>query len=492
MIRQLRLSNLKAFEGRHEVNLAPLTLIYGSNSAGKSTLIQSLLLLKQTIESSDPEQPALVARGTLADLGSVPGIIHGHELDRTLELGLSIDPTERVLSRSLGDSPRRYGFSFVWDPEVRAVRQTGARFGLGDDDLVVYTRRRGPATVKTAAEAGRRDFPFRIGQKPARETFVRWLLDPAVARRGPGFALRELSRLADEDAEAVLSALIDRVSYAGAPWSIVPGYPAFAVRDPTDVDRALGEIVESMEMLWRRMNTAFRLELTDALDSLVYLGPLRRAPARFHVSSGARRRSVGREGEYAAEILSRDKALEGRVNEWLRRLGIDYTVEAGALVEEELGTTLGDVVVLVLTDTRSQLKVSPGDVGFGISQLLPIIVQTLVGKGNVVCVEQPEIHVHPRLQAQLADLFKEVARDGRGNQLIIETHSEHLMLRLQRHVHDGELSPDDVAVLYVDTDERGNASVFQLRLDDDGSFLDEWPQGFFEERFAEVFPDHGS
>ena len=83
MLHELRISNLKSFRGPHRVPLAPLTLIYGANSTGKSTLIQALLLLKQTVEGSDPEQPELVVRGALADLGSIPGLIHEHDVTRT-------------------------------------------------------------------------------------------------------------------------------------------------------------------------------------------------------------------------------------------------------------------------------------------------------------------------------------------------------------------------------------------------------------------------
>jgi hypothetical protein len=226
------------------------------------------------------------------------------------------------------------------------------------------------------------------------------------------------------------------------------------------------------------------------MDSLVYLGPLRRPPARFQIISGAMRTGVGREGEFAAEILRRRNTdVLPRVNAWLARLDIPYSIDASPLLDEDLSTTIGDVVVLVLTDLRSGLKVSPGDVGFGISQLLPIVVQTLVGAETIVCIEQPEIHVHPRLQADVADLFVESVRRRRGRQLIIETHSEHLMLRVQNHVRAGDLDPEDIAVLYVDNDEHGDASVIRLRLDENGKFLDDWPHGFFEERFDEVFRD---
>jgi predicted ATPase len=133
--------------------------------------------------------------------------------------------------------------------------------------------------------------------------------------------------------------------------------------------------------------------------------------------------------------------------------------------------------------------VSPADVGFGISQSLPVIVQLVTSRNAVIAVEQPEIHIHPGLQTRLADLIIEsTARETAANQVLIETHSEHLMLRLQRRVREGKLSPNDLSVLYVDWNgDEQTAEVVQLPLDAEGSFLEPWPRGFFAERYDEIF-----
>ena len=130
---------------------------------------------------------------------------------------------------------------------------------------------------------------------------------------------------------------------------------------------------------------------------------------------------------------------------------------------------------------------SPGDVGFGISQLLPIVVQAIGGTNSTICVEQPEIHVHPHLQGHIADLLIEAALKGPKNQLVVETHSEHIMLRIQSRLRAKEIKPDEIKVLYIDTDEDGLARIVPLSLDEHGGFIDEWPEGFFEERFHEIF-----
>jgi predicted ATPase len=486
LLHELRISNLKSFRGAHRVPLAPLTLIYGSNSAGKSTLIQALLLLKQTIEGSDPEQPELVVRGALADLGSIPGIMHEHDVSRTLSLGLTIDPSIPRYGSLLGSQPRRYTFSFKWDAAAHVVRQTGASLGLGDDDFLSYTRRRGPAVAQSPDQLRRRQFPFRIGRQDARETFVQWMASAMRAR--PGLGRTPRAEIAPQ-IEAAVKELLKHGTFGAAPWTIMPSYPRLTFSKGSVSGQKVGDlrdIIERFEILWRQLTNQFRTDLAAAMDSIVYLGPLRRPPARFHLISGAHRASVGREGEFLAEILSRRSDVLADVNDWLTQLEIPYSLEASRVRESDIGTAIGDVVVLVLTDQRSGIQVSPGDVGFGISQLLPIIVQTQIGRRNVVLVEQPEIHVHPRLQAEVADLF--VAATQRfDNQLVVETHSEHIMLRVQRLVRKKQIDPEHVAVLYVDTSDDGTSTVLRLRLGNDGSFIDEWPRGFFEERFNELF-----
>lgn len=143
-----------------------------------------------------------------------------------------------------------------------------------------------------------------------------------------------------------------------------------------------------------------------------------------------------------------------------------------------------------MKDRRNNVVVSPLDVGFGIGQILPIIIEGLIRKQSIICVEQPEIHLHPKLQAELAEFFAETCDK---NLWIIETHSEALMLRIQKLIRSKKkingkiLQPKDVSILYVlpsKTSDEG-AQVVQIRLDEEGDFIDFWPEGFFEERIKE-------
>ena len=148
---------------------------------------------------------------------------------------------------------------------------------------------------------------------------------------------------------------------------------------------------------------------------------------------------------------------------------------------------------LHLKDRRTGADVSFRDVGLGTSQMLPIVISALSNRNKLIAIEQPEIHLHPALQAELGDLFIESAMGENGNQFILETHSEHLILRLLRRVREGELEqgkrrlrPSDISVLYVETTDEGSR-VVELPVTPDGDFSVPWPGGFFAERIKELF-----
>ena len=264
--------------------------------------------------------------------------------------------------------------------------------------------------------------------------------------------------------------------------------------------------------------------IRDELNRLTYLGPLRDMPAREFVvpKSPDQSRWVGGLAAWD-QLAAADPGLLKQVNDWLfseRRLNSNYAVIATRYKKLEvdgliwMGLDRGDIDDVVaeefkqleleptftkisLMDTSSYTEVLPHDVGVGISQLLPVIIASLVNRYGLVAVEQPELHIHPAWQVVLGDLFLQQSKEN-NTTFLIETHSEHLLLRLLKRIRqtsrnrlpEGETPAyiEDVGVLFVGNDGSG-LDIRELRIDENGRMLDEWPKGFFEEAYNETFKD---
>ena len=226
---------------------------------------------------------------------------------------------------------------------------------------------------------------------------------------------------------------------------------------------------------------------------MVYLGPLRSQPERFYTFSGDTTDYVGQTGEDLPSLLFKDQELVEQLNSDLDRLGVEYEVKLDKLQYGD--SSPSNVFSLRLVDTDTGIEASLRDVGFGIGQVLPIVVQSRLSENKTLLIEQPEIHLHPAHQAELGDMFIRSAKE-RGNTLLLETHSENLILRILRRIretNDNELPegfppirPEDVSVLYVQPGDKG-AQVIEIPVTEDGDFARPWPQGFFEESVKELF-----
>ena len=174
----------------------------------------------------------------------------------------------------------------------------------------------------------------------------------------------------------------------------------------------------------------------------------------------------------------RHKSFQEMIAHWLHDLGLIYDFR---LEEIARGTNLYRAIV---TTSESSVETLLTDVGFGVSQILPALVLLYyVPEGSTVIMEQPEIHLHPAVQSGLADVMLNVAR-VRNIQIIVESHSEHLMRRLQRRVAEEEASADDVRLYFVSSN-RGRARVADLVLNRWGE-IENWPDNFFGDEMGEI------
>lgn len=229
------------------------------------------------------------------------------------------------------------------------------------------------------------------------------------------------------------------------------------------------------------------------LDSIFYLGPLRDYPQREYTWSGGNPYGVGARGEltinailaasekgkaYQVEKGSRKCSFQEIVAMRLKEMGL---IHSFSVAEVAKGSNIYQAKVSV---DKGSPKVLLTDVGFGVSQVLPVIVLlNHVPKGSTVILEQPEIHLHPKVQSGLADAITDIA-ETRDLQVIVESHSEHLLRRFQRRVAE-EAIPADLVKLYFVSQESGEARLTDIGLNEYGE-IENWPEHFFGDEMEEI------
>jgi len=215
-----------------------------------------------------------------------------------------------------------------------------------------------------------------------------------------------------------------------------------------------------------------------SLDGVVsYLGPLRKHVA--HVMTRGARPHLGYDGAGAPDLLASDDDLASRVDEWYREHFDGCRLQVRPLVD----------AFEITTTTPDGTSINLAQAGEGLHQVLPIVVQQKLHEqrdpGSLIfdLVEQPELHLHDAVHAPLADLYMATARLGRGS-VVVETHSEGLLLRVRRRVAEGTFNPADLAIYFVDRVASGSF-VRAIQVNRDGE-LSEWPEGVFLESYREV------
>ena len=438
MLERLQFSNFKAW-CKLDMSLGKVTGLFGANSSGKSSVLQFLLMLKQTRNSTDR---GLVldfgGPGELVNLGSFRDVAHAH------------------------DDEALIGWKLDWTlPDVLKIRDPKGR---RRDVLIAGDR------LETIGGVA-------LMKAHLRTRLLIYVFGPAF------FALNQRkNRITEFDLTTYGWDRFQFIRNPGRPWAL-PG-PVKTHIFPDQVRNYF----QNADFL-----NKFEIEYETLMDKIFYLGPLREYPQREYRWSGNYPFDVGPRGERTIEaILAATargekrslgprkwrKPFQGMIAHWLREIGLIREFDVREVAK---GSSLYQARV---RKDRVSPEAMLTDVGFGVSQVLPALVLLYyVPEGSIVLMEQPEIHLHPFVQSGLADVILTVART-RNVQVIVESHSEHLLRRFQRRVAEGEMGSDDVK-LYFTSMTRGSANLRRLELDESGKIRN-WPDNFFGDELGEI------
>lgn len=584
---------IKNFKGIDEqgvrVDFAPITMLFGPNNAGKSTIIQALHLAREVLCHNNPDPDLVEEGGEAINLGGFKEFVHKHDLDRDVSVSLGIDLEG-------GDLP------FQWD-EI-SLDDLRAMFGHIFSTEDIFDEGVDLKKITEILKRGEAAFPWHIAHSclnRIEEISVQFSLSWGTSRQrafvsnytvfldeteivaissqetGPQLftGLNFSKMLSTDELEScekqlltcfgsedhepifegfdlpkIMDLLHEIINFATTFNTIVPdssdvlgfGYDSTEIHTINPSIRgcalpAWEQPLDVSNITSSKLATAFLSSLLIGPGLVVrdffercfqYIGPLRQVPTRNYMPTKTLISGRWSNGLAAWDVLSSaDTEQLKSVNKWLAGEGslkIGYSVQckkylplqkeqsffntlltavledaddgAAAVLRELLNQPLEARVVF--NHEKSGVDVTPHDMGVGVSQVIPIVVAaTFPKRGSIIAIEQPELHIHPAWQTVLGDLFLEAVSCDSPPMFLLETHSEHLILRLLRRIretNDHELpdsfptvTPDSISVIYVQAKENGGTEVIRLPITPDGDFARKWPNGFFAERAEELF-----
>jgi len=589
-LNKLSIQNFKAFGEMVDVPIRPITLIFGENSAGKSSILHSFLFLEHVSENGILHDVQTI--GGNVDLGGAKNYVHNqnaqHELQfaqtYTLTWESGIKPEYRTRETSLAAHARQTNTPIKFDqldctytlvinpfdstktrieyvvnghtilqitnmvkstenPEYYNVTCTMPKsildnWGKAESAYSDYSSPfTGPRTL-TLEEKEELDFQESVKDwKSFNDQSINSSYDYSNDdSKRKEFAINQfLTKLSFatlyQSNEKIETITFDIKHFCKNPYIIFESDVLYEyafdrsehngyknLYQYVDTYNDIGEISQwSIDEIFIALS-ALNNRISNASTKFDHIGPLRVIPERYVGLHDDNTSKSPLAGNVDWEIMQKYPDICDTVNEWFVRLQIPYKLKHKRALDSkqllfDIGRDVSQIADLDVIDAKqfleryytvnqlyfentsgdTALKLSPRDLGVGVSQVIPVIVACVVDTNATTLIEQPELHLHPRLQGDLADLFIDTAIKGdQHNTYIIETHSEHIIRRLMRRIREDRhksadeirITKDDVSILYVAAGPNGS-TVTHLRLDDEGDLIDEWPNGFFEESFRD-------
>lgn len=544
-ITKISLTNFRSFKSTQFIELAPVTLLFGPNSVGKSSVLMALAYVYQILAKGHCNPQKLDAWGSRS-IGGFQALVHGKDLNQTIKIRLDYEA---------GNTPF---FSYLSDVEDMANQMAqsylemmdfGGNIKNGAIELeIAWSTRHQHAYVKTyrawinnhfvGAITSSEDLKttqinelntqhplliptnndewldFQFGESGDRRTIEdmepQTELEDVIYRLNPNSRVNPALADIDNCGEKYINRTAPISLRCGCGALPVLGSPVQTNLDGQDFDALTTHF--NFLVVREVLSQAFVLPLDKMLEYLnanIHIGPLRIVPNNDYVPNPHPEQKDWYDGSASWDLIYKDpnsdvviRDLISDTNVWLsskRKLNTGYKINNQSLAEQ-LGV---DVSLhqnpenllkrnLSFNELRTNISLSANQLGTGISQVLPIVVAANLDHECLVAIEQPELHIHPRFQVELGDLFLE---NSQKHTFLIETHSEHLVLRLLKRIREASelinptnntiTSIDDIAIIYLEPSEDGVTSK-RIRIDKDGEFKDRWPDGFFNERREEL------
>jgi Uncharacterized conserved protein len=471
-----RVQNFMGFEDSGWIELRPITLLFGRNSSGKSALIRALLLLRQSLDSSPDSGALLFVKDDGYDFGDYREIVRDHGIDSDISFWFRIRFRKRGEVEPDDDSLLR-----AWDAINDFTVGRSAPVDTKPEDHILSIRLiigqgRDSVPILKALDIYAQQGDIILSatrQNQSHHDAAPWTFS---------------SELFDTSSQDDTSQFPDLWQYTEIftqngflPW-IRPLENTFRQIEEEAGDDAAAQLGDDFQNVWLTLR-GIRRSLLLFLEKFDYLGPMRAAPQRFYYVAGQGSGTPERGRQFVRSLVKANPASLLAINTWLATAGFSYRADLQPLDERK---TLYELRLQeVLDEQKAGVSANIREVGFGLTQMLPIIAQAVLAKpGDTLIIEQPELHLHPRAQAELADLFIAMARNG--TRFLIETHSEHLLLRLRRRIAESSsaiISPNDLCYLrahdlracFIDRTE-GRSSVETIQIDEKGKMSS--PPGF--------------
>jgi len=435
-LKNFRLLGIKGFEDTGFIDIKPITIIIGKNSSGKSSILRFPLVLRQTF--LDAAMAPLLFYGKSIDYGNYEDVIFNHDKSKPIEFYITIDSSELQNIRGPG----------FFKENFKNNNQLTIRVVISQDNKTLKVNEFSVSNEKQEL----------LSCKQADNTII-------IESGGKKYNASH--------GELVFN-------------KFIPDFRMFRVLDNKHKNIDMEQVYDILFALDYYFNLM--------ANTIFYIGPFRKTPERFYRYTENAVQYVGSDGEFAPAILGQDLRTNGNllrtVSDWLEK-NLNFSLSV-----EELR---GDLFKILVKDRETNAQNNLIDVGHGLSQLIPIVVQTFMRNNHYLnrnhrerfleklnIIEQPELHLHPAAQASLANLFVEAIKSNSNNCFLIETHSEHLLLRLRRYIVEEYISPNDVAIYYTEkVPNYSGLKVHKLEIDLDGK-INGWPEGFFSDDYHEV------